>query len=594
MIELFGNASRPSLINPEQEACYSSWYSHLYDYADPSNIEKYKPTTTTSVLVYETIESFGPNLTYTDCDGIPRIRFTKLPTRSITSLVTVTVSRDNGWSYYRKDNGTKPQCGKLDPFYCRLLYAASYQEIGPDVIYNDQDIAPIPQELCPILHTCLADIEEVILIYWPDNIVSRNICALNEHGSSVTRPWDSRRGSIFTTDAITFKGQDLYLRTINGQDFLQYYILGKGGSGGYDEEVEKLREIPRIIAGESYVRSSIMLGDWSFTSPTIYMAHKAITAKHYIQVPKHESTSAMDWYTPHLIQSAGIIPLEPHDISSLRLNHQSGHINHVRIAQLIAKGAFHPVLRADYVKSLHETHSFDLADLQNPVPASVYYDARSADCWGQQSHCETITDDSYRPKLKLARSIWSSIYGDYICGDAMLFDPPISLHPLGKQELNLPQTPLSAPYLTSATPLPVQGPGSPKSPADYAGMDPERPQPGHFVASPFPVETSRAGKPWPPMGLSSEYFGWRNTDGHHRNKPQPGGGDFRSDHNRWSDSSVDNNRWSDSSVDPNRNAEERHQGIKTPAIFTGESFRRQVSQSCIWSLSLMLAGMFFL
>jgi hypothetical protein len=38
----------------------------------------------------------------------------------------------------------------------------------------------------------------------------------NGHGSSVTKPWQTRQLITFVTDAITFHGEDLYLRSISG------------------------------------------------------------------------------------------------------------------------------------------------------------------------------------------------------------------------------------------------------------------------------------------------------------------------------------------------------------------------------------------
>jgi hypothetical protein len=73
----------------------------------------------------------------------------------------------------------------------------------------------------------------------------------------------------------------------------------------------------------------------------------------------------------------------------------------------------------------------DLSNLPNPVPASVYFDARSDDCWAKHSHCSTITDDSYRPRLAIKARVWSSLMEGWSdCYHGSLVDPPIGLRPL--------------------------------------------------------------------------------------------------------------------------------------------------------------------
>jgi hypothetical protein len=57
----------------------------------------------------------------------------------------------------------------------------------------------------------------------------------------------------------------------------------------------------------------------------------------------------------------------------------------VEEARLIANGLWRPEPGQWYAGEdlLYETSSFDFGHLQNPVPASVYFDARE-DCWGEQ------------------------------------------------------------------------------------------------------------------------------------------------------------------------------------------------------------------
>lgn len=77
------------------------------------------------------------------------------------------------------------------------------------------------------------------------------------------------------------------------------------------------------------------------------------------------------------------------------------------------------------------TVPFDLADLMNPVPASLYFNQRE-DCFGKQSsHCTIIEDDTYRPVLHIKDAAFLRLFPEYFdCGKPILLDPPIALKPL--------------------------------------------------------------------------------------------------------------------------------------------------------------------
>jgi hypothetical protein len=74
---------------------------------------------------------------------------------------------------------------------------------------------------------------------------------------------------------------------------------------------------------------------------------------------------------------------------------------------------------------------FDFGQIQDPVPASVYYNART-DCRGTQTHCGTITDDSYSPNLVLKNKVWFSMMPPeaFGCLRPLIVDPPIALKPM--------------------------------------------------------------------------------------------------------------------------------------------------------------------
>jgi hypothetical protein len=94
---------KPSAADLEQEACFTSWisYQKLYQQIRPLSIPR-NQVTKSSVLVWETIQSFGINSTSTiPCDGIPRLKFLNI-TSSSPKLVTVTVwSDDTDFDFFR-------------------------------------------------------------------------------------------------------------------------------------------------------------------------------------------------------------------------------------------------------------------------------------------------------------------------------------------------------------------------------------------------------------------------------------------------------------------------------------------------------------
>jgi hypothetical protein len=100
-----------------------------------------------------------------------------------------------------------------------------------------------------------------------------------------------------------------------------------------------------------------------------------------------------------------------------------------RYAELVAQGQFQPELMHYWSTYRREEVPFSMADLQDPVPASKYFDARADDCWWIQSHCTVITDDTYRPKLAFKRGFWRDLFSQYYhyCPGADMVDPPITL-----------------------------------------------------------------------------------------------------------------------------------------------------------------------
>lgn len=134
---------------------------------------------------------------------------------------------------------------------------------------------------------------------------------------------------------------------------------------------------------------------------------------------------------------------------------------------LVAQGKFSPSLALD------EEIQFDFDPL-NPnnldsIPADLYFDARHEDCWDQQSHCSTITEDQYRPDLILPKRVWTSHLSlQYNCPYVILPDPPVVLSGPESQGSSLPE-----PTLT----IPPFGTKSPELPSPGQNVRPSHPLP---------------------------------------------------------------------------------------------------------------------
>jgi hypothetical protein len=86
--------------------------------------------------------------------------------------------------------------------------------------------------------------------------------------------------------------------------------------------------------------------------------------------------------TELVVRTAGVIALEPEDVFTARSDYKIKYGD--KYAKLVAKGSFHPALISfDGWDSSPVTQTLPLnfGNLQDPVPASAYYEARMLDCW---------------------------------------------------------------------------------------------------------------------------------------------------------------------------------------------------------------------
>jgi hypothetical protein len=152
--------------------------------------------------------------------------------------------------------------------------------------------------------------------------------------------------------------------------------------------------------------------------------------------------------------------------------------------------------------------SFDYGHLEDPVPASIYYDAMYEQCWGDRKEdpCATLTDGRYRPPLEFRSTIWKSLLGDYAhCSRPGLVDPPIALIRLEPDENGQAVPPLpSIPTLTSI---------------DYQKDPQNGPQRGsqHNALETLARPEHRSDSPWPMPTSSVQNHGRPSREnGYHR------------------------------------------------------------------------------
>jgi hypothetical protein len=491
-------------IVPEQESCFQSW-SKWVQKGDPSDYKTIIKNATIpppTVYGWETIKSFGDNITYQDCTGITRMSFKSQPTTNITSSFSVTVWEEvfpvqapgiqwknselrNSWMSH------KPHCTFRDEvrdFYCYKLDMEA--QLGSDT-YTKGHASNAPQSLCPMQSRCRPLIEEVVLLYWPKDITSLQKCDSVRYNSSILDRI-GRIDSVTTTSivitkhAITFRGRDLYLRSINGQELGQYYDKHQEyfGIKDVDDEYGPYTNLAPD-AELDRLDPSVMTGTWVFTYPTVYLAHRPI----YVKTAYFErNTGAFLQNHATQLRPEGVIGMKSEDVLTVRTKYDS--MKDEDYARLVANGSY-SFTRSKWWESASQILPLNFDDLQDPVPARSYYDARM-DCWGLQSHCATITDGAFRPKLRLARSVWVSIFSEYPCEEGMVVDPPISLRVIDDTSIGQAST-----HAVLAIPTPHLPPNSPNSPYDGRNS-PQRPQPGPSVDDHRPVETDAPSNYWPP------------------------------------------------------------------------------------------------
>lgn len=177
-----------------------------------------RPTTVSYLLS----KGVGDGEVYTECDGVPRFRFYSSPTSSTVSIATITYQEFYGTDRYDTDSDRakselppKPTCtiesSKCDQFHDRYrskrLKSGMEDFVYPDMGRRDYDEGGP----CNItLDGCMVNLgSEVVLIFWPPRVFSRDICANDGMGTAQTVAGLHDGPSVVTVDAITFQGLDV-------------------------------------------------------------------------------------------------------------------------------------------------------------------------------------------------------------------------------------------------------------------------------------------------------------------------------------------------------------------------------------------------
>jgi hypothetical protein len=285
-------------------------------------------------IVLESYRRVGSGTTYTMCDGLPRFRFDQ-NAHITTEIVSITLSHYTTRSYFpdASDLGLSrtPPCNLTGRSICTSL-RSQYES---EVLASTRSFG-LPQGaglLGCLPPGCEVSIDDdVVLFYWPPKVIDRDICAPDGIGRGVTVSPTGGGQSTVTISAITFAGQDLYTRL---------WV-------GFNSTTERSTRT---------VSSSVMHGSWTFISPTVYLAHRPISAASGVFFTDGIETLFMPDKATQ-IRPAGVMTLRSDDVYTRRLLFPTE--NGVARARQIAAGTF------DWTRTaLFETRPLDFGHLAN-------------------------------------------------------------------------------------------------------------------------------------------------------------------------------------------------------------------------------------
>jgi hypothetical protein len=301
-------------------------------------------------------------------------------------------------------------------------------------------------DICP--EPCQIHADHFALLYWPQSVESRDICASDWFGT------DRESASILSS------GKPMLYST-------KEIVLTKMNTG------------PEPGDEPLYTTLS---GDWTFTSPTIYIAYNTLQATRCGNVIGKPFSS-------------GVFAAQPHQVSSIIQRFPDYHNGSGRALMEVFLNGWPggQNFSAMFEKIAFETRSFNFADLKHPVPAAAWIYGNLDRCLKQPDDCSTIDDDVYYPFINIDRKVFLSMepaWSTCLVGQWGFIDPPKELPTTSS--LPDPTLPvfgaLNTPIALSAT----QG-GSPILPT---------PAPTPLTIPPIPL--SRIPKPLSPIMVEEQ------------------------------------------------------------------------------------------
>jgi len=274
------------------------WATKLWAYRLASAQGQLEAHETTDI--FETIETIGPSTSWNDPTGIPRVSFYGTP--NVTGLKNVTVTKtalrpkstwlssvlvDESKNPGNSSVPKQPLC-HLDGNACgyfwagwftiqmyakrMMVFAGSVDDFVPSACFSrnlsgsNSTKDCLSPETCPAIRSCDMTTEgEVLLLYFPpefngsDTAVGKTAPKFQLAQRNVTGiPYKLGNGTrgIFSTTALTFRGQDLYHRA-------------------------RITDGTTYTLPRTFVNASTMYGNWTFTSPFMVKQLKSRYVRSY-------------------------------------------------------------------------------------------------------------------------------------------------------------------------------------------------------------------------------------------------------------------------------------------------------------------------
>jgi hypothetical protein len=573
--------------------------------------------------IYESVGTLGAGSVYHGCDGIPRFKWTGAVTALRTATITVihqyptiiskrwTFMRNSEWrsiagiatpppeascnrgNAYTMGNNVANMCNQHEVELLSAAYKAYNGTIG--------------REDCMSMRKCFVQFNhEIALMYWPSEAEPDATCSgsptkgFEGHDRQTTVPLSPLmfpKTAVMT--AITFPGKDIYNRGV------RYETIHPG-------DTKRMTISYQPVNDGDYIPPSTMSGTFTFTSPTVYVAYRgfgviaAMDITGYITLPNGTSILARHPAVEATAATEGVFPAKSEDVFSLRqIPIATAGLGGMQWAQSVAAGRYDgmdllPPLElgsntifysnsSSVVENFmgfkdleYQTLPLNFRDLQNPVPASEYFNVRP-DCWGIHTHCGTITDDTYRPNLWINNSFWASLLPSTSgCSIGTVADPPVSLVAISGYNVAMEDSDFQdlPALITSSSAHPTWGP--------------ERAQPGGTVELGAPMQTSSARKARP---LRPSHYGQdqdaSRREGHEDPKEWHRQGDNRENQlNRQGLDTHHNAKDRKADKDPKAGGVEVGHG-QGPTPFTGGS-DRLVDDSLMTALASSLVAILLL